>query len=102
MQLERLGPRLVILDIGLPGRDGFEVCEFIRGRSQVPILMLTARDEESDRVAGFELGADDYVTKPFSPRELAARVKALLRRSEPAPRAETRAAASSSIRWRAR
>ena len=89
MQLERLGPRLVILDIGLPGRDGFEVCEFIRARSQVPILMLTARDEESDRVAGFELGADDYVTKPFSPRELAARVKALLRRSEPAPRAET-------------
>jgi DNA-binding response OmpR family regulator len=88
LQLERLGPRLVILDIGLPGKDGFQVCRFIRGRSQVPILMLTARDEEADRVTGFELGADDYVTKPFSPRELAARVKALLRRSEPAPRAE--------------
>ena len=89
LQLERIRPRLVILDVGLPGRDGFEVCEAIRGRSDVPILMLTARDEEPDRVAGFERGADDYVTKPFSPRELAARVKALLRRTEPAPRSET-------------
>ena len=89
LQLERIRPRLVILDVGLPGKDGFEVCEAIRGRSDVPILMLTARDEEPDRVAGFERGADDYVTKPFSPRELAARVKALLRRTEPAPRGET-------------
>jgi two-component system response regulator RegX3 len=71
---------LVLLDIGLPGVDGFEVCRRIRARSQVPILMLTARDEEPDRIAGFELGADDYVSKPFSPRELMARVHAILRR----------------------
>jgi DNA-binding response OmpR family regulator len=77
--------RIVVLDIGLPGIDGFEVCRKIRARSTVPILMLTARDEEPDRVAGLEIGADDYVPKPFSPRELLARVKAILRRSEPAP-----------------
>jgi DNA-binding response OmpR family regulator len=71
---------IVILDIGLPGIDGFEVCRQIRAHSDVPILMLTARDEEPDRVAGLELGADDYVPKPFSPRELVARVKAILRR----------------------
>jgi DNA-binding response OmpR family regulator len=71
---------LVVLDIGLPGIDGFEVCRRVRARSQVPILMLTARDEEPDRIAGFELGADDYVLKPFSPRELVARVNAILRR----------------------
>jgi DNA-binding response OmpR family regulator len=81
--LDRIQPRMVILDIGLPGADGFDVCRGIRSRSDVPILMLTARDEEVDRVAGLELGADDYVTKPFSPRELAARVKAVLRRGEP-------------------
>jgi DNA-binding response OmpR family regulator len=82
---ENLRPRLVILDIGLPGQDGFDVCRELRARSPVPVLMLTARDEEVDRVAGLEVGADDYVTKPFSPRELAARVKAVLRRAEPAP-----------------
>jgi DNA-binding response OmpR family regulator len=76
---------LVILDIGLPGIDGLEVCRRIRRTSRVPIIMLTARDEEADRVTGLELGADDYVPKPFSPRELAARVKAVLRRSETAP-----------------
>jgi DNA-binding response OmpR family regulator len=81
--LDQLEPRMVILDIGLPGADGFDVCREIRTRSTVPILMLTARDEEADRVAGLEVGADDYVSKPFSPRELAARVKAVLRRSEP-------------------
>ena len=76
-------PRLVILDIGLPGGvDGLEVCRRIRATSDLPILMLTARDGEIDRVLGLELGADDYVTKPFSPRELVARVKAILRRSE--------------------
>jgi len=80
-------PKLVILDVGLPGQDGFDVCRGIRSRSAVPIVMLTARDEEVDRVAGLEVGADDYVTKPFSPRELAARVKAVLRRTDPAPRA---------------
>jgi DNA-binding response OmpR family regulator len=75
---------LVVLDIGLPGIDGFEVCRLIRARSQVPILMLTARDEEPDRITGFELGADDYVLKPFSPRELIARANAILRRGKPA------------------
>ncbi len=86
LDLERVRPRLVILDVGLPGQDGFDVCRGIRSRSSVPIVMLTARDEEADRVAGLEVGADDYVTKPFSPRELAARVKAVLRRTDPAPR----------------
>jgi DNA-binding response OmpR family regulator len=79
-ELRRHPVRLVVLDIGLPGIDGFEVCRRIRAQSKVPILMLTARDEEPDRVAGLELGADDYVAKPFSPRELAARIKAILRR----------------------
>ncbi|HWE53919.1 MAG TPA: response regulator transcription factor [Acidimicrobiales bacterium] len=85
--VEREKPRLVILDIGLPGgMDGFEVCRRIRAASTVPVLILTARDEEIDRVLGFELGADDYVTKPFSPRELSARVKAILRRADaPSP-----------------
>ncbi len=81
-ELDRHGIRMVVLDIGLPGMDGFEVCRRIRARSSVPIVMLTARDEEPDRVAGLELGADDYVPKPFSPRELAARIKAILRRAE--------------------
>jgi DNA-binding response OmpR family regulator len=83
VELERHPVRLVLLDIGLPGMDGFEVCRAMRSRSQVPILMLTARDEEPDRVVGLEVGADDYLTKPFSPRELAARIKAILRRTEP-------------------
>jgi DNA-binding response OmpR family regulator len=83
-QLERrAATSLVVLDIGLPGIDGFEVCRRIGGA--VPVIMLTARDEEADRVAGLEVGADDYVTKPFSPRELTARVKAVLRRSGRAP-----------------
>jgi DNA-binding response OmpR family regulator len=79
-EIRRHPVRLVVLDIGLPGIDGFEVCRRLRGHSKVPIVMLTARDEEPDRVAGLELGADDYVSKPFSPRELAARIKAILRR----------------------
>ncbi len=83
VELERHPTRIVILDVGLPGIDGFTVCREIRARSRVPILMLTARDEEPDRVVGLEVGADDYVTKPFSPRELVARMKAILRRSEP-------------------
>ena len=82
-ELERQPVRLVLLDIGLPGMDGFEVCRRMRARSTVPILMLTARDEEPDRIVGLEVGADDYVTKPFSPRELVARMRAVLRRSEP-------------------
>ncbi len=87
-ELPRHPIRLVVLDIGLPGMDGFEVCRRVRARSTVPIIMLTARDEEADRVAGLESGADDYVPKPFSPRELAARVKAVLRRTEPKARAD--------------
>jgi DNA-binding response OmpR family regulator len=81
-EVRRQPVRLVVLDIGLPGMDGFEVCRTLRAHSKVPIVMLTARDEEPDRVAGLELGADDYVSKPFSPRELAARIKAILRRSD--------------------
>ncbi len=83
VELDRHPTRIVILDVGLPGIDGFTVCREMRARSRVPILMLTARDEEPDRVVGLEVGADDYVTKPFSPRELVARMKAILRRSEP-------------------
>jgi len=76
-------PRMVILDVGLPGGiDGLEVCRRLRITTDVPILMLTARDGEIDRVLGLELGADDYVTKPFAPRELVARVKAILRRTD--------------------
>lgn len=75
---------LVILDIMMPGADGWTVCREIRAKSNLPIIMLTAREEEADRVLGLELGADDYVVKPFSPRELVARVKAVLRRSGPA------------------
>ena len=82
-ELRRHPVRLIVLDLGLPGIDGFEVCRRVRGQSNVPIVMLTARDEEPDRVVGFELGADDYVTKPFSPRELDARIRAILRRAEP-------------------
>jgi DNA-binding response OmpR family regulator len=79
-ELPRHAVRMIVLDIGLPDIDGFEVCRQIRSRSTVPILMLTARDDEIDRVAGLEVGADDYVGKPFSPRELVARIKAILRR----------------------
>jgi two-component system alkaline phosphatase synthesis response regulator PhoP len=75
-------PDLVVLDLGLPGLDGMEVARALRKDSDVPIIMLTARVEEDDRLRGLEIGADDYVTKPFSPRELVARVRAVLRRSE--------------------
>jgi two-component system, OmpR family, response regulator MtrA len=77
--------RFVVLDLGLPDVDGFELCRKLRGSADVPILILTAREEEADRIIGLELGADDYVTKPFSPRELVARVRAVLRRAEPIP-----------------
>jgi DNA-binding response OmpR family regulator len=79
--LEREPPALIVLDVMLPGIDGFELCRWIRSRSDLPILMLTARGEEADRIVGLELGADDYLTKPFSPRELAVRVRNLLRRA---------------------
>ena len=83
LELERNEVRLAILDLQLPDTDGFDLCRAIRSCSRLPIVMLTARDEEVDRVTGLELGADDYVTKPFSPRELVARVRAVLRRTEP-------------------
>jgi DNA-binding response OmpR family regulator len=80
-------PKLAILDIGLPGEiDGIEVCRRIRAGGELPVIMLTARDDEVDRVLGLELGADDYITKPFSPRELVARVRAVLRRTDGPPR----------------
>jgi two-component system alkaline phosphatase synthesis response regulator PhoP len=85
-------PDLLVLDLGLPGMDGLDVARAIRRDSQLPIIMLTARDDELDRVLGLEIGADDYVTKPFSPRELVARVRAILRRvdraAEPGDRIE--------------
>jgi two-component system response regulator ResD len=81
--LEQNDVRLAILDLQLPDTDGLDLCRAIRSCSRLPVVMLTARDEEIDRVTGLELGADDYVTKPFSPRELVARVHAVLRRAEP-------------------
>jgi DNA-binding response OmpR family regulator len=86
-------PDLIVLDLMLPGMDGWEVCRLIRRESDVPIIMLTARSEESDQVAGLELGADEYVVKPFSPAALVARVRALLRRSQ------GRLAAASTLRF---
>jgi DNA-binding response OmpR family regulator len=80
-RFEAEAPDLVVLDINMPGMSGFDVCSIIRGRSTAPIMMLTARGEEQDLVRAIDLGADDYLTKPFSPRELLARVKALLRRA---------------------
>jgi two-component system catabolic regulation response regulator CreB len=94
--LSRKAFDLVILDVGLPDGSGFERCKEIRAFSQVPIVFLTARSDEVDRVVGFEIGGDDYVTKPFSPRELAARVKSILRRSR-AARKQPDAPASSFI-----
>jgi len=81
VERERLD--LVVLDLMLPGTDGLAICRWIRARSTLPVIMLTARGEEADRIVGLELGADDYVTKPFSPRELAARVRTVLRRAQP-------------------
>jgi DNA-binding response OmpR family regulator len=80
--VERIGPDLVVLDLMLPGLDGLEVCRRIQRDRRVPVLMLTARDSESDLLVGLAVGADDYLTKPFSPRELVARVRAILRRVE--------------------
>ena len=103
-------PDLLVLDLGLPGLDGLDVTRALRRDSTLPIVMLTARDDELDKLLGLELGADDYVTKPFSPRELVARVRAVLRRtdgrltlarrSEPATSAWTSRACGS--RWPAR
>ena len=83
--VDRRQPRFVVLDLGLPDVDGFDLCRRLRDSADAPILILTARDEEIDRIIGLELGADDYLTKPFSPRELVARVRAVLRRADPGP-----------------
>src|SRR5687768_8796186 len=85
--IESSDPDLVVLDVMLPGMDGLELCRWIRSSSELPVILLTARGEEADRIVGLELGADDYVTKPFSPRELAARVRAVLRRADSMPTA---------------
>src|SRR5581483_6242968 len=87
--IETEQPNLVVLDVMLPGIDGLELCRWIRGRSELPVILLTARVDESDRIVGLELGADDYVTKPFSPRELAVRVRTVLRRAGSTPRTQT-------------
>jgi two-component system alkaline phosphatase synthesis response regulator PhoP len=92
-QIKRQAPDLVVLDIMLPGLDGLEVCRAIRSdphSAAIPIIMLTARGEESDRIVGLELGADDYITKPFSPNEVVARIRALLRRAHRAAPADNR------------
>lgn len=81
-EITRKAPDAVILDVMLPDHDGFEICRRIRASSSLPVLMLTAKGEETDRIVGLELGADDYLPKPFSPRELAARLKAILRRTQ--------------------
>src|ERR1043165_2627054 len=93
-QIERESPDLILLDIMLPGKiNGLALCRWIRSTSELPVILVTARGDEADRIVGLELGADDYVTKPFSPRELTARVKAVLRRVRPsAPPATTIAA----------
>src|ERR671936_2818095 len=88
-----LQPHLIVLDLMLPGLDGLEVCRRLRQESDVYILMLTAKSEEADRIVGLELGADDYLAKPFSPRELVARVKAVLRRRRPSARTRGRISA---------
>lgn len=87
-QIARLKPALIVLDIMLPEVDGWDVCRRTRAQSDVPIIMLTARDDDVDKIVGLELGADDYLTKPFNPRELVARVKAVLRRRAPAPQSQ--------------
>src|SRR4030043_1852020 len=87
-KMNSIKPSLIVLDLMLPDIDGFEVCREIRKKSDVPILMLTARKEDIDKIVGLEWGADDYVTKPFNPRELVARVKAILRRTHHAARTE--------------
>jgi len=81
--IDRCAPALVVLDVMLPGTDGLELCRWIRARSELPVILVTARAEEADRIVGLELGADDYVTKPFSPRELAVRVRTVMRRARP-------------------
>jgi two-component system phosphate regulon response regulator OmpR len=100
--LKTEGPEVVILDVMLPGMDGFEVCRRIREHSRVPIIMLTARGDVMDRVVGLELGADDYLPKPFEPRELVARIHAVLRRGTASDKEETLRVGSLEMNWTAR
>jgi two-component system response regulator BaeR len=100
-RVRELVPDLVLLDLMLPGKDGIEVCKEIRSFSALPIVMVTARVEEIDRLLGLELGADDYICKPFSPREVVARVKAVLRRAGGQPASENRALAMDKDRGKA-
>ena len=93
-------PDLVVLDVMMPDLDGFETLERIRETSAVPVIMLTAKGDEDDRIRGLDLGADDYIAKPFSPRELSSRIRAVLRRVEPAQVGGARAAESSTRNWR--
>ena len=88
-EIDHQPPALIILDLMLPGLDGWAITRYVRGRGDTPIIMLTARSQETDRIAGLEMGADDYVTKPFSPQELVSRVRAVLRRSKPAGAGES-------------
>jgi two-component system OmpR family response regulator len=83
--LQRSAPDLVVLDVMMPGEDGLSVCRYLRATSNLPVILLTAAAEETDRIIGLEIGADDYVTKPFNPRELLARIKAVLRRANSLP-----------------
>jgi two-component system OmpR family response regulator len=83
--LDKASPDLVVLDVMLPGQDGLELCRDLRSRSDIPVIMLTARGEETDRIVGLEMGADDYLAKPFNPRELLARIKSVLRRARSLP-----------------
>ena len=92
-EFDRHGADIVLLDLMLPGLPGTEVCRQIRQTSNVPVIMVSAKDDEVDKVVGLELGADDYVTKPYSPRELVARIRAVLRRAQPAPGRVLRAGA---------
>jgi two-component system, OmpR family, response regulator len=99
--LQRSAPDLVVLDVMMPGEDGLSVCRYLRATSDLPVILLTAATEETDRIIGLEIGADDYVTKPFSPRELLARIKAVLRRANSLPprRSGVRSRAVRFDRW---
>src|SRR4051812_1410931 len=96
---QRSAPALIVLDVGLPDIDGFEVCRALRKFSDVPVIFLTSRSDEIDRVVGLEIGGDDYVVKPFSPRELMARIKAIRRRHERATSAPTEEEGESELRY---
>src|SRR6476659_11292659 len=96
---ERSPPALIVLDVGLPDIDGFEVCRAVRKFSDVPVIFLTSRNDEIDRVVGLEIGGDDYVVKPFSPRELLARIKAIRRRHDRTTSASAEAPAETELRY---